>query len=255
MAKLIFLGTASAVAYEGHGNSYLVIQGEKSSILVDCAASPILRLKKAGINFEDLTDLIITHFHADHVSGLPNLLMDMWLLGRQKKFRIHGSQHTISRVVQLMDLFDWKEWQDFYPIKLHSIPMEELTEVLTNSEFRILSSPVDHLIPTLGLRIEYRGGEFITAYSADTNPIPQTVRLAAGADVLIHEATGPHHGHSTPAQAGTIASQAGVSSLYLTHYALYGGKTGESIIAEAKTTFPGNVFLAEDYQEIEFTKS
>jgi len=52
LAKLIFLGTASAVAFEGHENTFMVIQGEQSSILVDCASNPILKLRKAGIHFE-----------------------------------------------------------------------------------------------------------------------------------------------------------------------------------------------------------
>ncbi|MCJ7734157.1 MAG: MBL fold metallo-hydrolase, partial [Anaerolineales bacterium] len=77
MAKLIFLGTASAVAFEGHENSFLVIKGDLSTILVDCAAKPVLRLKEAGVHFNEVSDLIITHFHPDHVSGLANLLMDM----------------------------------------------------------------------------------------------------------------------------------------------------------------------------------
>ena len=110
MAKLIFLGSASAVPFEGHGNSFMVIKGELSSILVDCAANPTLRLKQAGINNEEIRDLIITHFHADHVSGLPNFLMDIWIMGRKEKLTIHGSEHTITRVKQMMDLFDWDEW-------------------------------------------------------------------------------------------------------------------------------------------------
>ena len=50
MAKLIFLGTASAVAYQGHENTFLVLQGEESSILVDCSSRPVMRLKDAGID-------------------------------------------------------------------------------------------------------------------------------------------------------------------------------------------------------------
>ncbi len=48
MAKLIFLGTASAVAYQGHENTFLVLKGEESSILVDCSSRPVMRLKDAG---------------------------------------------------------------------------------------------------------------------------------------------------------------------------------------------------------------
>jgi ribonuclease Z len=254
MAKLIFLGTASAVSYEGHENTYLAIQGEQGSILIDCAAKPVLRLQKAGIHYNDLSDLVITHFHPDHVGGLPNLLMDMWILGRQSEFRIYGSEHTISRIVQMMTLFDWDTWTNMYPVSFHTVPLEESYPLLENSEFMINSSPVDHLIPTLGLRVEYKTNGFISAYSCDTNPVESTVRLAKDADVLIHEAAGPHQGHSTPFQAGEIANQAQVRSLYLIHYSFYGDQTAESMVIEAKKTFPGEIVLAEDFMEIEFKK-
>jgi metal-dependent hydrolase (beta-lactamase superfamily II) len=40
----------------------------------------MVRLSKAGVDFNRLTDLILTHFHPDHVSGVPMLLMNMWLI-------------------------------------------------------------------------------------------------------------------------------------------------------------------------------
>ncbi|MCJ7715385.1 MAG: MBL fold metallo-hydrolase [Anaerolineales bacterium] len=254
MAKVIFLGTASAVAFEGHENTYLVIQGDESSILVDCASNPIIRLKQAGVHFEDVSDLIITHFHADHVSGLPNLLMDMWILQRKKPFRIYGTEYSISRVKKMMALFDWDEWKGMYPVTFHTLPAEERTLVLENQEFRIHSSPGEHLIPTIGLRIEGIKDEFTVAYSCDTSPHPAIMRLASDADILIHESTGPYEGHSTPTQAGDIAVQANAGKLYLVHYSIYGDKTASSILEEAKKTFPGDVILAEDYMEINFIK-
>ena len=252
MAKLIFLGTASAVAYQEHENSFLVIKGEESSILVDCSSRPVMRLKEAGVEYNDLSDLIITHFHPDHVSGLATLIMDMWILGRQKEFHIHGCDHAISRAIKMMDLFGWQDWTDIYPVHFHTLPDVELAPVLENREFKIFSSPVQHMIPTIGIRIEYRNGVFVVAYSSDTSPIPETVRLAADADVLIHEATGTTFHHSTASQAGEIASQAGVDVLYLTHYPSADKIDPNSALSEAKKTFSGSVFLAEDLMEIEF---
>ena len=118
-------------------------------------------------------------------------------------------------------------------------------------DFRIHSSPVEHMIPTLGLRVECRGEEYILAYSSDTNPIEDTARLAAGADILIHEAAGAADGHSTAAEAGEIAARAGVNTLYLIHYSLREETTEETLLAAAKKTFPGKVFLAEDLLAIE----
>lgn len=252
MANLIFLGTASAVAYQGHENSFLVIKGDESSILVDCSSRPVMRLKDAGIDHNDLSDLIITHFHPDHVSGLATLIMDMWILGRQKEFHIHGCDHAITRAIKMMDLFGWQEWTDIYPVHFHTLPDEELAPVLENREFKVFSSPVQHMIPTIGIRIDYMDGEFVIAYSSDTSAVPETIRLAADADVLIHEATGTTFHHSTASQAGEIASQAGVNVLYLTHYPSAKYIDPESTLSEAKKTFPGSVFLAEDFMEIEF---
>jgi len=252
MAKLIFLGTASAVAYQGHENSFLVLKGEKSAILVDCSSRPVIRLKDAGIDHDDLSDLIITHFHPDHVSGLATLIMDMWILGREKEFHIHGCEHSISRAVKMMDLFGWQDWTGIYPVHFHTLPEEELAPILDNQEFKILSSPVQHMIPTIGIRIEYKGGEYVIAYSSDTLPVPETVRLADNADVLIHEATGSTFHHSTASQAGEIAAQAGVKELYLTHYPSEEKISPDVTLSDAKKTFPGKVFLAEDFMEIKF---
>ena len=74
------------------------------------------------------------------------------------------------------------------------------------------------------------------------------VELAAGADILIHEATGEHPGHSSASQAGGVASRANVDSLYLIHY----DPQAENLVAAAKKEFPGPVFLAEDFMKIDF---
>ena len=76
----------------------MVVVGQERMVLVDCVSNPILRLEKAGLDFNDLTDLILTHFHPDHVSGVPLLLMDMWLMGRRKPLNVYGLHHTLDRI-------------------------------------------------------------------------------------------------------------------------------------------------------------
>jgi ribonuclease Z len=249
MARIVFLGTASAVAYEGHQNTHLVVEGEEHIILIDCVGNPVLRLQEIGIHFNELTDLMVTHFHPDHVSGLPLLLMNMWLLGREKSLNVFGSPHTMSRIEKMMNLFEWEDWPNMFPVVLHRLPMKEMTLALDNGDIQIFTSPVEHLIPTLGLRIIFLKQDFVVAYSCDTDPCPQTVTLAEEGDVLIHEAAGEYAGHTSPAEAGEIASKAGVKTLYLIHYSLH-EKDAQTMLREARETFQGEVLIAEDFMEI-----
>jgi ribonuclease Z len=220
-------------------------------VLIDCVGSPIMRLRKAGLDPSRLTDLILTHFHPDHVSGVPQLLMNMWLMEHKRPLDIYGPQHTLERIENLMGFYGWSEWPGFFPVTFHCLPLEEMTPVLACEEFRIFSSPVQHFIPTIGLRIEFRRSGKALAYSCDTEPCSQVIRLAAGAEVLLHEATGALPGHSSAAQAGEMARQAEVGSLYLIHYPTGQFAAGDPV-AEAREQFEGPVVLAEDFMTIEF---
>jgi ribonuclease Z len=251
MAKLIFLGTSNAISDENHENTHMVLVGKKRTILIDCPNSPILRLRKMEVDFNTITDLITTHFHPDHVSGVPQLLMDMWLLGRKKPLTIHGLTYTIDRIETLMDLYNWKDWPNFFPVTFHSLLSDERTPVLESPEFNIHGSPVQHFIPTMGLRIEFVEANKVIAFSSDTEPCEQVIRLADGADLLIHEASGALPGHSSAAQAGEAASRSEVGALYLVHYPS-GQKASMDLIDEAKTTYQGPIEQAQDFMVIEF---
>jgi ribonuclease Z len=249
--KLIILGSSNAIADQNHENTHMVILGHERSILIDCVSSPIVRLRKAGVEPDRLTDLILTHFHPDHVSGVPLLLMDLWLLGRKGALNIYGLEHTLERVRKLMDFYDWSAWPNFYPVIFHQVPEEEMSPVLSSQEFQVFASPVHHLLPTIGLRVEFPQSEKILAYSCDTEPTPSVVQLASGADVLIHEAAGASRGHSSAGQAGQIARQAEVGSLFLIHYPTNGNNL-QRLVEQAQQTFQGPVALAEDFMELDF---
>ena len=252
MAKLIILGSSNALSSKDSENTHMVLVGDERIVMVDCVNNPIHRLEKAGVDFMGLTDLILTHFHPDHVSGVPLLLMDMWLRGRQKPIDIYGLHHTLDRIEQLMGMYSWEDWPDFFPVAFHRLPADENTLLLKCDEFKVISSPVRHLIPTIGLRFEFENSQKALAYSCDTEPCVEVVRLAEGVDVLIHEASGAELGHSSAEQAGQIAAQAETSELYLIHY-----PTGEyingNLVEEARQHYQGKVGLATDFMTLDFS--
>jgi len=249
MVKLIILGSASAVSDETHENTHLALKGEERTILIDCVGNPILRLRQANLDFNDLTDLILTHFHPDHVSGVPLLLMDMWLLGRRKPLEIHGLKHTLDRIEDLMGFYDWTQWPNFYPVTFHRLPPAEMTPVCESQEMRLWASTVHHLLPTIGVRVEFPQSKKSMAYSCDTEPCSEVARLGEGADLLIHEATGAMAGHSSAEQAAQIAIEARAKALLLIHYS---SGMEKDLVEQAKVAFPGQVVLAQDFAEWEF---
>lgn len=249
MQKLIILGTANALPDELHENTHMLLACETRKVLIDCGTNPILRLKRLGLLPDDLTDLILTHFHPDHVAGVPQLLMNLWLMGRRQPLNIHGLGDTLDRVDNLMGLFGWSKWPGFFPIEYHHLPAQEKQIVISCNEISIFSSPVRHLIPCIALRIEFIQKGKTLVYSSDTEPCPEVVKLAEGANILIHEASGNLEGHSSAAQAGEIASKAKVEQLYLIHYPT-GSENYDHLVEEASDRFQGQVRIAEDLMEL-----
>ena len=250
MAKLTILGSSNAIPDEKHENTHMALVGEKSTVLIDCVNNPIVRLRQAGIEFDDISDIILTHFHPDHVSGVPIFLMGLWLLGRKLPINIYGLDYTIDRMEKVMEFYDWMSWPNFFTVSFHRLTEEEMVPVIDSGEFKIFASPVCHLVPTIGLRIENSGNGKVLAYSCDTEPCKQVVRLSKNADVLIHECSGETLGHTSAPQAGEIAREAGARALYLIHYPT-GENNTHSLVNDAKTTFDGPVALAEDFMRID----
>ena len=251
MPKVIILGSSNAIPDESHENSHMALIGDDRLVLIDCVSNPIVRLRKAGLDVENITDLILTHFHPDHVSGVPLLLMDLWLLGREQELRIYGLDYTLDRLETLMGLYGWDSWPGFFQVEMNRLADKEMNLVQENDQWRIFSSPVSHIIPNIGLRIEFPNSKKVFAYSCDTEPCPQVVKLANNSDVLIHESAGASRGHSSASQAGQIANEAQAKQLYLIHYP-NGNFKDNNLLSNANGSFGGPVKLAEDFLEFEF---
>jgi len=251
MGKLTVLGTAAAVPDHGRENTHFILESDPLKILIDTAINPVAHLPKAGFDFMQITDLVLTHFHPDHVSGAAYLIMVMWLKGRKQSLRVHGLSDTLEKFKQMLQLYDWESWPNFYPVEFNPIVEQENSPVLESETIRMTASPVRHLIPTMGLRVDFIKSGQSFAYSCDTQPCEEVERLARGADILFHEASGNGVGHTPPEMAGKIAQSAGVKQLYLIHYP---DVVADAWIGAAQQNFEGEVYLAKELDELAFAE-
>ncbi len=249
MDRVIVLGSASAVPDLAHENTHIYVEAGSHRILIDCPGTPYVRLQQVDVDPISLTDIVITHFHPDHVSGFGSLLMSLWLIGRKAPINIYGLAPTIERAQKMMELYEWQTWPGFYPVNFVIVPSEAGVALIADEDVVVTAAPVQHLIPTIGLRFKFGSSGQVVAYSCDTEASQAVRQLAKGADVLIHESTGSSVGHTAPEQAGKVAAEAGAKSLYLIHYPPQLVEP-KSLLEHAQQTFSGPIFIAEDFMTI-----
>lgn len=245
MVELIILGSSASVPDAEHDTVSLILRGADWAILIECGGSPLHKLAQLGVGLEDLRAVILSHRHPDHLYGLPMLVQGLWIGGREAPLPIYGPRQALDRARDLLELLDLADREGMFTVEWHPVPLREGREVMNWEEIRVRAAPVIHAgNDTLAFRFENRATGRAIVYSADTEPCPALVRLALGADLLLHEATGDHAGHSTPAQAAEVAREAGVAQLALIHYPVRGVNLEAWRLQAAE--FPGPVTLARD---------
>lgn len=251
MPDLLILGTAASVPDAEHDTIGLALCGPGWAVQIECTGSPLYKLARMGVKAAVLRAVVLTHGHADHLYGMPMLIQGLWLGGRKAPLPVYGPAEALSVARCLLQPFDLVERPGMFSLEWHPIPLREGERVLEIEGVRITAAPVEHLVlETLALRFEDRQTGRAAVYSADTQPCPAVVRLATGANLLLHEANGSHPGHSSPEQAAEVAQAAGVEQLILIHYPVHGVDL-EAWRARA-ARFPGPVTLARDGERIPF---
>jgi ribonuclease Z len=249
MAVLHLLGTGSAFADAGRTTTMLAFESGGRTLVVDCGGDVIQRLQAAGVDLAGIEGMIVTHEHADHVGGFPLFMEKLWLSGRSDPIPVYGIEPAIAQARRAWESFDTKSWKGVPEIQWHRVEHEPGAEVLRNERWHVTAAPGIHPVHVVGVRVEAAGGG-VVAYSCDTSPSPEITQLAAGADILVHEAQQQRHEgvHSTYAEAAEVAFRAGARRLVLVH--LPPG-VSEADLADARRIFE-HTGLGEDGARYEF---
>lgn len=242
MAVLHLLGTGSAFSDARRTTTMLAFESGGRTLVVDCGGDVIQRLQAAGVELAGIEGMIVTHEHADHVGGFPLFIEKLWLFGRRDPIPVYGIEAAIAQARRAWECFDTASWKGVPEIQWHRVDHAPGAEVLRNERWRVTAAPGIHPVPVVGVRVEAAGGG-VVAYSCDTNPSPEITALAAGADILVHEAQKePTTMHSTYAQAADVAFRSGARRLVLVHLP---PNAEESDLAEARGIF-AHTELGED---------
>lgn len=252
------LGTSSALPDMEFSNTYLAV-GKPSGCywLIDCANSPIPRLMRADIDPLAIEGIFVTHFHPDHVYGLPAYLLGLRMLAEARNWAwaqpilVCARAETLSDLKALDAIFRPQGWLADLPLVYTEVPSEVGASVAETEAFRISAAPAAHTLPSMAVRFETVNASGAFVYSGDTEPTAAIEQLARGATLLVHEATGGGKGHSSPAEAGTVAALAEAERLLLIHLAGDPQLRAEAC-TEARSTFGGPVEIAGAFHRYEW---
>lgn len=192
------LGTGTpTLSADRYGFANLV-QVNGLNLLFDAGRDAAIRLHQAGVRPGELDAAFLTHFHSDHLSGLPDVWLTGYIGSREQTFKgpfqLYGPRGTARIAQGLMLAFrsdaeirfgDEKDWRPGARIQAHEI--SEGT-VLEKNGAKVSAFKVDHgqgIEPALGYRIDYRGRSVVI--SGDTIYDERVIANAQGVGLLIHE--------------------------------------------------------------------
>ena len=142
--QIIFLGTSSMVPTKERNQSSILISYGFENILMDCGEGTQRQLKIAGISLTKITKILISHWHGDHVLGLPGLIQSISASDYDKILRIYGPTGTKQFMKNMFEAFDFDRKIE---IDVTEIKPGKFFE---DKNFVLETAPLDHGIETVG---------------------------------------------------------------------------------------------------------
>jgi ribonuclease BN (tRNA processing enzyme) len=186
---LQFVGCGDAFGSGGRSNTCFHLVGDNINALIDCGATSLVGLNKLGINPNSIETIFISHFHGDHIGGLPFFILDSnYVLKRKHPLTVVGPPSLKSRYGDIMETafpgtrdMDWS-----FPVRLEELQIGRRSAAggLHVTAHHVLHD--DRAGPCLGFRFEAEGK--VIAFSGDTQWTESLIDIGREADLFICEA-------------------------------------------------------------------
>lgn len=141
--KVNFLGTGSAVPTERRNHTSMFLTYKDEGILFDCGEGTQRQFRKAKISMNKITRILLSHWHGDHMLGLPGLFQSMIMNGYNKELKFYGPKGTKKNLSFLLDFFRITDRE----LNLEVIEVSSGT-VFETEEILVECLPMDHGAPT-----------------------------------------------------------------------------------------------------------
>ena len=266
MLDVCLLGTGGMMPLPNRHLTSLMTRYNGSSLLIDCGEGTQVSIRMKGWSVHSIDTICFTHFHGDHISGLPGLLLSMGNSDRTEPVTLIGPR-GLEKIVNNLRVIAPE-----LPFELKFIELEESIQTIYINGYKITAYKVNHNVVCYGYTIDIeRKGKFMLdkalemnipqrywsklqngevivdgeleytpnmvlgeprkgiklVYCTDTRPTKEIMNQAQNADLFICEGMygepdklekAKEHKHMTFYEAASIAKEAQVRQLWLTHY-------------------------------------
>ena len=229
------LGASGSYAGVGGACTGFLVRSPGANVWLDAGPGTLANLQE-HLTLRELTAIVLTHEHPDHWLELPVVYSAVRHYERRKPVLVYGTAGTLALAEDLCpalpEAFEWRVISD------------GMATTIGDQDWRF--SRTDHYVETMGVRID--SGDKSMMFTADTGPRWAFGNLGDDIDLAISESTflsdTEPEGilHLSARQAGSLAAEAGIGRLVLSHLAP--GQQAEAHLAEAEQAFGGPVAVA-----------